>query len=332
MPQILRTTLIADEAQAADGVVNFDLPVNPLSVVLLTVKALNATLTDYRYVAALLSMITDVRVAYRGASIIQGSLTDLAVLMSRLTGWAPWQGNANETDNDVRHLTVPLCFGRVPYHPDECFPATRRGDLILQLSTDIAVTGADGLILQCETIELLEAQPKQFTKITTTAKVSNAVSEHDIELPIGNDLLGVLLRDASPPVTATFNAQFGRVALEVDNVELGIAETNWETLHGELLRRRGAMGSLIPHVHSVNAAGAGREFTLQQIEAATNGGGILDSYAYLDFDPLGDGQYALKTAGAARCNLRVTTEVASATAMRVLPVELVPVSGAAPAA
>jgi len=333
MPQILRTVLIPDEAQAADGTPQFDLPVNPLSVLLLTVKALNetSTITTYRWITALLAMITDLRVTYRGASVIQGSLTDLAVLMARMTGWGPWQGNAVELDNDVRWVTVPICFGRRPYDPAECFPATRRGDLVLTLTTDVALVGADALVLQAETIELLEATPSRFIKTTTTSKVNNAVTEHDIELPIGNDLLKVLLRDAVPPQTTTFLGQFGKVAVEVDNVETVYAEANWETLHGELLRNGTGLMGLRPHIHSVNAAGAGREDTLEQQEGNA-GSSLLDHYALLDFDPLGDGTYALKTAGAARLNLRVDTQVASATAMRVLPVELVPVAGAPAAA
>jgi len=329
MPQILRTVLIPDETQAADGTPSFDLPVNPLSVVLLTVKALNETtaIADYRYITALLNMVTDLRITYRGASIIQGSLTDIAVMMAKLTGWAPWQGNAVEVNNDVRWITVPICFGRKPYDAAECFPATRRGDLVLTLTTDVLVVGADNLVLQAETIELLEATPERFTKITTTSKVSNAVSEHDIELPIGNDLLGVLLRDAAPPQAAAFTNQFGKVAIEVDNVETIYAEANWESLHGELLRMSPGLKSMQGHVHSVNAAGVAREDTLEQQEG-DKGASLLDNYAYLDLDPLRDGTYALKTAGAARVNLRVDTQVASATAMRVLPVELVNIAAA----
>lgn len=322
MAQILRTTLIADEAQAADGAPSFDLPVNPLSVILLTVKALNNVLLSYSYVNDLLSMITNVNIAYRGANVINGSLTDLAVLMTRLTGWTPFQGNTDEADNAVRHITVPLCFGHKPYDPMQCFPATRRGDLVMTLTTDVALGGVDTLVLQAETVELLEANPESFLKVTTTSKINNAVSEHDIELPIGNDISGILLRDASPPEGAVYTAQFGKVALQVDNVETIFSVTNWETLHGELLRKPAQWNNLMPHVHSVNAAGAGRETTLQQQQGAA-GASLLDNYAYLDFDPLEDGQYLLKTAGAARVNLRVTTEIAVATAMRMLPVEIV---------
>lgn len=319
MAQILRTTLINDETVAADGVEDYDLPVNPLSFIALTVKALNATLTDFRFISALLSMITNVRVAYRGASIIDGSLTDLAVLFSRLTGYAPFQGNVAEADNDVRHVTCFIPFGRKLYDPIECFPATRRGDLVMHLTRDIAVTGADGLILQAETVELLDATPERFVKATTTTKLFNATGDHDIELPIGNMLLGALLWGPITPTGASFNASWGSTRLMVDNVEQMVSATNWETLHGELMGKQGAMRNLMAHIHSVNAAGAGREDTLQQQEDFD----LLNGYAFIDLDPMQDGSLALDTANAARVHLRTNTETASATALRALPVELV---------
>jgi len=323
MPQILRTVLIPDQAQAADGVVQFDLPVNPLSVILLTVEALNETvaLTTYSSIQALLSMITDVRVAYRGATIIGGSLTDLAVMFGALSAWPTIQGNKVNTDNDVRSLTVPLCFGRRPYDPMECFPATRRGDLVLSLTVDVAVVGADALILQAETIELLEATPERFTKVTTTQKTVNAIQEHDVELPIGNDLLGVLLFAAVVPTGAARTSTIGEIALEVDNVETIIAESRWESMRADLARRLHSVSDR-PHIH--HTAAAPGNSTEQQEDFS-----YIDNYSLLDFDPLKDGLYALKTAGAARVNLRVDSQVASATADRYLPIELVNIAQAA---
>lgn len=328
MQQILRTTLLQDEVQAADGVPTYDLPVNPLSIILVTVKALNETavITNYRAITHLLAAISDLRIMYRGANIIQGSLTDLAILMAKRSNWAPHQLNQVELDNDIRSITVPILFGRRPYDPLQCFPATRRGDLVLQLTTDVANTGYDNLVLQIETVELLEAQPTSFTKITTSSKIHNAVSDVDVDLPIGNDILGIMLASAVPPLAAVYDAQFGKVALQVDNVETLYSVTNWESLHGELLRQAPALAHMQPHIHSVNAAGAGRENTLEQQEANA-GSLLLDQYGYLDLDPLEDGSYALKTPGASRVNLRITCEVASATAFRVLPVELVKLSG-----
>jgi len=327
MPQILRTTLIQDEAQAADGVITFDLPVNPLSVIFLTVKALNLNAAGgmFGQLNSLLAMITNLRVTYRGASIIDGSLRDLAVLMARLTGRSPLENGGTNVIDTVRSATVALCFGRRAYDPDECFPASRRGDLILSLTTDIANTSLDTLILQAETVELLDAQPTRFLKTTTISNVFNATGEHDIELPIGNDILGVLLQGPVVPTGASYNAWWGATRLQVDNVETIFSVTNWETLHGELLGHTFQPWPFDLHVHGGNFT------TTVQGDTQTphTRDSELASYAYLDMDPLGDGQYALNTRGAARVNLRTNTEAASATAARALPVELITLEGAA---
>ncbi len=334
MPQILRTTLIADEAQGADGKPHYQLPVNPLSIVLLTVKALNdttaVTAVGYSSIAALLAMITNVHIAYRGASIIDASLQNLAVLAGCLQHWPPEQTHRVETNDDIRAITVPICLGRRPYDPDECFPATRAGDLIMTLTTDVAVAGANGLILQAETVELLDAKPKSFIKSTQGDVVMNDTVQHDVELPISNDILGVLLENDHPPTGATFVSGIEELRLLIDNVESVYAHTNWLTLHGELLRKLGPW-SMRPHTHgSTFTPVTTVEMTVQSREQQ-EGLGLLDRYGYLDFDPLEDGQYALKTAGAARVALRLTPTVADANPHRVVVVEHVMV-GAAQAA
>lgn len=189
-------------------------------------------------------------------------------------------------------------------------------------------SGLDALVIQAETIELLEAEPSQFIKATTTSKINNAVIEHDIEIPIANQILGLLLRGAVVPTADDYVASFGKVALQVDNVETSYSLTNWETLHGELVRKMGAWPGQ-PHKHSFIAAAVATEYLTREQETAN---ALLDNYAYLDLDPLEDGSYALQTAGAARVNLRVTDEVGSASPIRVLPVELIQVAGGAAAA
>jgi hypothetical protein len=325
MPQILRTTLINDEAQAADGVVNFDLPVNPLSMILLTVKALNLNAAGGTYASpvTMLNMVTNVRITYRGASILDGSLLDLAILMARLTGRPINSMGGTNVVDEVRAVTVPLCLGRRAYDPKECFPATRRGDLILSLTTDVLTTALDTLILQAETVELLDAEPERFVKATTISKVFNATGEHDVELPIGNDLLGILLQTPVRPAAGSFNSWWGQTRLQVDNVETIYSLTNWETLHGELLSDKLHAWQFDQHVHGGNFTTTVQGDT--QIPHTTDS--VLAAYAYLDLDPLNDGQYALNTRGAARVNLRTNTETASATAARALPVELVTIAG-----
>ena len=329
MTQILRTTLIQDEAQASVGSPTWDLPVNPLSIILFTVKMLNntAAIANYSSIQALLDAISALTVNYRGANIISGSLADLAVLYGIIAEWPPTQSNRRELDNDVRSITVPICLGRFPYDPEECFPATRRGDLILQATTVIAPTGLDTMVLQAETVELLDAQPKRFVKATTTTKIFNATGEHDIEVPIGNDLLGALLWGPVVPTGASYNASFGQVALQVDNVETVYSKSNWETMHGELNRRL-ARSPQWPHTHGFQYDPTGVAVTQATTREAQENLNLVDNYAYLDLDPLRDGKFALKTKDAARVNMHITTEAASATAMRVLPVELVELGGA----
>ncbi len=82
MAQFLRSVLQQDVALAVSTVQDpVDLPVNPLSHILLTVKALNntGTVTDHRFLIALMRFISNIEVLFKGQAIIQGNLTDLAI-------------------------------------------------------------------------------------------------------------------------------------------------------------------------------------------------------------------------------------------------------------
>ena len=74
----------------------------------------------------------------------------------------------------------------------------------------------------------------------------------------------------------------------------------------------------------------------EQAAADTNTGGPLFlsadlpplQYGYVDFDPLRDGSFSLETAGAASLDLDMDSDVSTGT-VRVMPIELVKVPGAA---
>ena len=129
------------------------------------------------------------------------------------------------------------------------------------------------------------------------------------------------------PDAADYQSSFGQVALQVDNVEVGYSETNWETLHGELARKMGLSHNLNAHYHTTDTADAATTYTdsLQQ----EDDGSLLNNYAFLDLDPLGDGTFSLDTRNAAQVRLKVTADATDATASRVLPIELVEIGGAA---
>jgi hypothetical protein len=326
--KFLRQVLIQDETFAVSTQRTDDLPVNPLSMVLVTLRLLNntGTMADYNAGVALLTQMTRLEILYKGSAIIAGSLADLARLNALLIGRAPMQTAASATDNDARSITVPILLGRKPYNPEECFPAVRRGELQLQMTMGAAVTGIDTPTIQVETIELLDAKPSRFMKATTIARTFAATGDNDVDLPIGNKIAGILGFSTTVPTGAALTATLGQLRLLVDNVEQYYARANWETLHNELQRRyqeSPAIGAFQAEEHGAAANAAGQLLTTGEHLQV----GFMNNYCLIDLDPNGDDMYLLETAGRSRIHLRVNADAANAA--RFIPIELVDVGQAA---
>jgi len=313
----IRSVLAQDEAVTVSTTVTYDLPVNPLSHILYTIRATNNTVTisNYTVLTALLASISQIEILHKGMAVISASLTDLALLASVIAGKGPGQFNLVRTDNDVRGVTVPIYLGRGGFNPLECFPAVRRGELQMRITYAAAQTGIDTLTAQIETIELPEANPIQFLKYTTISKTPSATGDHDLDLPIGNEIIGVQLYGTTVPTGASYNASIGKLRLLVDNIDLYYASTNWESLHNEIYNLTD--WRYYPHVHYYDPTGAAAASTLQQEEDDS----LIDNYALLDFDPWGNDGYLLNTDGRSRVNLRITADVADA--IRAIPIELI---------
>lgn len=322
MPQILHTTLNnGRNVLAAGESFSFDLPVNPLSVILLTFRALNNVLVNVTAVADFLNKYTNVNVRYRGASIHDAPLKDTMIEAMVRSNWRPGFGQQGNVNNDGRSLTVPILFGRKPYDAKECFPATRRGDLILSMTAAADAGGLDGHSVQVETVELLDAAPERFIKFTETQQAMAAAGQNSIALPMGNKLLGVLMRPFAYPTDATFLSSFGEVSLEVDNVEVMYSHTNWETLHGMAARRLHGSPLIDQHTHPyITAAVATEYFTRQSV----NDTDLAQEYGLLDLDPHNDTEWALDTKGASDVKLSIVSDTADvANVSRIFPRELI---------
>ena len=106
----------------------------------------------------------------------------------------------------------------------------------------------------------------------------------------------------------------------VDNRQQNYTSTRFSVLRAVM----GLVGVPFPpdgrHIHSVNAAGAGREDTVEP----EIGESLDDNYALLLHDVTGDDEHSIDTNGAGRVNVRVDADVANA--VRALPIEKVPVS------
>jgi len=313
------SVLMPNQAQAADGDVTVDLPVNPLSVIFLQLAPLNetGTITTYSMLAAILGACTNVRISHKGSAVIEASCADLAVLAMLWHGVPIWQSNQSETDDERRSVIVPILFGRKPYDSNECFPETRKGELQATFTFDIAASGFDGLRFSVETIELPDASPARVQKVTTLAQTFAAVGQNDIDLPIGNMLRGILLWGTTGFTGAAPAPTIGSAELLVNNRQTHYSETDFEV--GRAIS--GLLGRPFPpdyrHIHSgtytTTVAGDSREPMAEGSKDA--------NYLFLPLDVTGDDEHSIDTAGASRVNVRVTAEAAEA--VRALPIERV---------
>jgi hypothetical protein len=315
---------------ASADIVPVDLPVNPLTQLVLTLaftKNVAAQATSLgNLMVLMLQTITDMSVRHRGENILQGSLMDLAVLNSVLTGVSPGVGEIAQADNEIQFVSIPLNFSRVPFWHEEAFPATQRGNLRFFMTAGALNALWDAASWSIEAIELIEDQPSRFLKYTTLTRALAATGRQKIPLPIGNPLLGALMFDPSDETDSTNSYAFGKVKLLKDNVEQYYAESNWENLRETMERRVLNFHSRWGHIHAQAAAD-----TATGEEQVTTADRPPLQYGYLDFDPLKDGSFALDTEGAASLDLDMNSDVSAGT-VRVMPVELVAIPGAGGAA
>jgi len=311
--KFLHSVAVQSETVSADGVQQYDLSVNPLSMVLIRLSPLNAgaapTISPYLAIAAAMNTV---KILHSGVAIVSMPGQDLAALAYFRHGCVPTQAQQPKTDNAVRSVVVPVFMGRHAYDPKSCFPATRRGELILEVDFDIASTGYDNLSVQIETVELLGAKPSEYERKTQSVGSFPATGINDIELPIGNRVRG-LLAWGNTAFSGTAPAPtLGRMETLVDNESVGYSATDFETalmLH-TLWGRQPPRFDL--HTHAALDAGP-----------YNVGSGGFENYCMLDFDPDQTDQYALDTASASRFRLRCTAETADA--FRVTTVERVKV-------
>lgn len=323
----LRSTVTDIQTLTASAdVTPVDLPVNPLSHLILTINAevngAQEVQDDAREIIHHLGMITDLSIRHRGENIIQGSLADIAMMSYLITGIPPWGREFSYNDNTMTSRSIVIPFSRRPYAHDEAFPATQRGNLRFHMTAGAALGVFDTFQWALEAVELIEDEPMQFIKYTTLTRNITATGRQKIPLPIGNDLLGVLLNDPADEVDTTEAYAFGKVKILKDNVEQYYASSNWESLAADLATRVQNLISAFGHQHVQAAA-----------DTAVGGTGyrVADlppiQYGFLDFDPLKDGSYSLETQGAASLDLDMESDISSGTA-KVMPVELVKIPGA----
>ena len=314
------SVVVQNEAITAATVVSYDLPVNPLSHLLLTIKfAQNQANTQLTF-ANIAAMLSKVEVLYKGSAVASYSGVDLLALNCLLLGFVPWRVNATGDDNELLAYTWVIPFGRNPYRPDEAFPKTERGKMTLQITYAASFTQIDTTYLQVEAVELPAASPTRFLKVTTLTGTPAATGQFDVNLPIGNIITDLILFGTTIAAGATATTTISAVQIRRNNAEHMYGLSNFETLLGMQGLWQRPVGDYSAHIHQIDGAAFAQYMDSGPVKSKA---GMIPNHLRIPFDVLGDGTYGLDTGGATSLVLRVTA--GDTNAIRVLPCELISV-------
>jgi hypothetical protein len=318
--RFLRTIVQEPTTLSATGdITPVDLPVNPLSMIYLTLfteEPAQAVTNAWLLLADYYAAISDISIRHKGEMIVQGNLEDLLMVNFQMHGQLPFGTHLSGAGSN-RAMTFPIALTGHPFDHNEAFPATSRGNLRFHMNIlDITPGTATALQWALEAVELIEDDPKQYVKYTTNTRTLTATGRQRVPLPIGNDIRGCLLFDPSTEISTTETFAWGKTKVMVDNVEQYYAESNWESLRQSLASRFPLPMNALGHVHGHAAADTVTGNEQVRLDDPPH------QYGYLDFDPLRDDSYLLETAGHADVELDLNSDVSSGTA-RYIPVELV---------
>jgi len=318
MSEFIHSVLAQNETVTAGTVITYDLPVNPLSFVLLTLKfAQNQAdvQLDWDDVDAMLSKV---EVLFRGSAIFSMNGSDIEAMNQMLLGYEPWIVNRLGDDNELTWYTFIIPMGRILYKPGECFPRSTRGELQLQITYQAAFTDIDAVFAQIETVELPSASPQRYMKMTTLSVTPTAAGEMDVELPIGNVLANVMFFGTTVPTGSTATTTLTYAQLLVNNVRRYFSQVNfqnWRALAAIRYKPPIAHGY---HIHQIDAAAYAQYMDTTVVKYRND---RCVNHVWWDFDPLRDGEYLFDTAGASDVVARIYA--GDTNALRVLPLELV---------
>jgi hypothetical protein len=278
----------------------FDLAVNPISFMLLHVRA-EAGVNPADFLQ-LIGHIQSFSVSFKGTQIINLSGVDLVRYVHYLWGRSVPIENFGVVSPGLVSFTIPIPFARKPYWSKEGFPATRRGELTYTVTRTAALTNIANPVFSVECVQMLEAEPTQFLKCVTLSRAI-AVGDADFELPIGNPFIGIQIFAPTAMGNAPISETIRRMRLLFDNVEYDYSDTAFDVAR--------TIGWL-----------RGADFNNYVGQSS-----LIRNYAYLDFDPLQDDTMMVETDGRASVKLRMVPDVGGT--VRVMPVELVKLPGAA---
>lgn len=280
----------------------FDLGVNPISHLILHLDGVvaGAAAVGVRTPYADLDNVT---VALQGASVINLQGEDLQAAVAVVLRHVPYVLNhSSATNGDLVRLSIPVPFGRRQYWQNECFPATKKGDLQLQVTMSAEGATFQARNITVEAVELVGATPKRFMKMVSLTRALTA-TDFDFPLPIGNAYAGFLIFQPAVADAGVASGTIRSMTLLLDHREEFVIASRFEAM-------RDQFHSLVPDFD---------EYLASALPA-------LAGYGLVDFDPLRDDEYLVESSKFEDIRLRL--ELDNAGSPRVIPLELVTVPGA----
>lgn len=321
--EFIHSVLAQDVPVALATPYSYDLPVNPLSHTLLTVSYVRtgAAAAALPLIANTIAQVAKIEVLYKGSAVFSMSGADAVAAGLYIANFETWGLNMAGVALEECSFTWCIPMGRILYNPNECFPRTTRGELTLQVTFVVAGTDVTSSIQQIETVELPDASPTQYLKMTTLSVAVPITGSIDVPLPIGNPISDLVLWGATIPAGTATDRTLHQLQILVNNKASHYGLTNYETHHNMAGRMRAAPGYWGSHTHYTTTA------TISSQNIPSNH--ILGCYSHLPFDIFRNGEFALQTAGMSDVVLRLTSRfaVAAASAARVLPCEIVSAGG-----
>ncbi len=175
--------------------------------------------------------------------------------------------------------------------------------------------------LQVEAVELPDAHPERFLKMTTSHVTLSGTTEQDVELPIGNQISDIVLWGTTIPLANATTRTLAKIQIRKNNSEYMYSQSNFETLHNMMGRLRAAPGYWGSHTHDIVEAAPTTGDANSVVDPQNH---ILSNHLLVPFDVRRDGVHILRTDDANDLCVRIKPDVAAA--VRVIPCEVVAVS------
>jgi len=312
------SVVVPNESVTANTSPSYDLPVSPLSHLLVTVKfAQNVANTQLSF-ANIAAMINKLEVLYKGSGVFSTSGLDMLAVGLLVCEFESWGINTLGDDNELRSFTYLVPFGRQLYSPVECYPSTSRGELVVQITWASSFTEIDGVSLQIEGVELPDAHPERFLKVTSSAVTPTKTGDFDVELPIGNQISDIVLWGTTIPTADTATTTIQEIEVRKNNSEFMYSRSYFETLHNMMGRLRAAPGYWAKHKHQTDAAAYAQYADTTSVKPDNH---ILSNHLLVPFDVRRDGVHILRTDDAKDLNIRINA--GDLNPVRVIPCEVV---------